>query len=59
MDNTGKGNNHTSKIARRVNLLRNGEKWKMHKTDWFEGGLKLEYIATNNSGENDLNPWIE
>ena len=28
----------------------------MHKIYWYEGGLQLEEIATNNVGENDLNP---
>ena len=47
---------HTRHIARRMNLVRNGEKWNMHKIDWCEGGLKLADIATNNVGDPDLTP---
>ena len=47
---------HTSHIARRVHFLRNGEKSKMYKIGWCEGGLQLTEIATKNVGENDLNP---
>ena len=35
--------------------MRNGEKLKMHRVNWFEGGLQLSDIATKNVGENDLN----
>ena len=28
----------------------------MHKIDWYEGGLKLADIETNNVGKNKLNP---
>ena len=28
----------------------------MYNIDWFEGGLQLADIETNNVGENDLNP---
>ena len=31
----------------------------MHRVDWYEGGLQLAEIATNNVGENDLNPRME
>ena len=55
MDDTGKDTKHTRHIARRVNFVRNGEKLKMHRIDWCEGGLKLADIATKNFGENDLN----
>ena len=54
MAKNGKDKNHTRHITRRVNLVRNGEQWKMHKIDWCEGGLKLADIATQNVGENDL-----
>ena len=47
--------NNDIHIYRRVHLVRNGEKWKMHKIDWCEGGLKLADIATNNVGKNNLN----
>ena len=36
-------------------FLRNGGKYKLHKIDWHEGGLKLSYIVTKNVFENDLN----
>ena len=37
--NNGKDTKHTSRITRRVNFVRNGENWKIHKIDWCEGGL--------------------
>ena len=39
MSNNGKYTKHTRHIARRVHFVRNGEKCKMHKIDWCEGGL--------------------
>ena len=51
-----KDTKHTRQIARRVHLLRNGENCKMHKIDWYEGGLRLADVATNNVGEHDLTP---
>ena len=51
-----KDTKHYRIISRRVHFVTNGKKCKMHKIDWCEGGLKLAYIATNNVGENDLNP---
>ena len=27
----------------------------MHNIDWCEGGMQLEYIVTNNGGDNYLN----
>ena len=56
MAKNGKDNKDTSKISRRVHFVSNGERWKMHKIDWCEGGLQLEDIATKNVGDNDLNP---
>ena len=41
MANNGKDAIHTRHIARRINFVRNGEKCKMHKIDWCEGGLQL------------------
>ena len=35
-------------------FLRNGEKCKMHKIDWYEGGLQLADIGTKIVGEHDL-----
>ena len=54
-----KDTKHTKHISRRLHLVRNGQKLKMHKIDWYEGGLQLEDIATNNVGQNDLNPRIK
>ena len=59
MDNNGKDTKYTRHIYRRVNFVRNGEKWKMHKIDWCEGGLQLTEISTKNVGENELNPRIK
>ena len=55
MSKNGKDSKHTSHIYIRINFVRNGEKCKMHKIDWFEVGLQLADIATNNVGKNDLN----
>ena len=51
-----KDTKHTRHIARRMNFVRNGEKFKIHNIDWCEGGLQLAYIATKNFGEPDLTP---
>ena len=56
MANIGKDNKHTRHIARRMYFVRNGEKCKMHKIDWCEGGLHLEDIGTNNVSETYLTP---
>ena len=56
MDNNGKDTKHTSHIAKRIHFVSNGEKCKMHKIVWCEGGLKLADIATRNFGEHDLTP---
>ena len=48
MDKNGKNTKHTRNIARRMHLVRNVEKCKMHKIDWCEGGLKLADIGTKN-----------
>ena len=55
----GKDTKHTRHIVRRIHLVRNGEKCKMHKIDWCEGGLKFSDIATNNVGERALTPRME
>ena len=47
---------HTRHISSRMNFVRNGEKWKMHKINWCEGGLKLADIGTKNVSEPDLTP---
>ena len=56
MANNGKDNKHTKHISRRMHYVSNGEKCKMHKIDWCEGGLQLSDIATKNFGEPDLTP---
>ena len=52
----GKDNKHTRHFTRRIHLVRNGEKCKMHKIDWCEGGLQLAYTGTKNVSEPDLTP---
>ena len=56
MAKNGKDTKHTRHIASRMHFVRNGEKCKMHKIDWCEGGLQLEDIATKNVSEPDLTP---
>ena len=59
MADNGKDTKHTRHIYRRVHFVSNGEKCKMHKIDWCEGGLQLVDIVTNNFGENYLNSRIK
>ena len=56
MVNNGRDTKQTRNIARIMHLVRNGEKCKMHKIDWCEGGLQFSDIATKNFGEPDLIP---
>ena len=56
MANNGKYAKHTRHIASRMHFVRNGEKCKMHKIDWCQGGLQLEGIGTKNVSEPDLTP---
>ena len=56
MAKNGKDTKHTRHISRRMNLVRNVEKCKMHNIYWCEGGLQLADIATKNVGEHDLTP---
>ena len=56
MANNGKDTKHTRHIARRIHLVRNGEKYKMHTIDWCEGGMQLADIGTKNVSEPDLTP---
>ena len=56
MANNCKDTKHTRHLSRRIHFVRNGEKFKMHKIGWCEGGLQLEYIGTNNVSEPDLTP---
>ena len=39
MYNNVKDTKHTRHIFGRVHLVRNGEKFKIHKIEWCEGGL--------------------
>ena len=55
MAKNGKDTKHTRYITRRVNLVRNCEKFKLHNIDWCEGGMKLSEISTKNNGYNYLN----
>ena len=59
MDKNCKDTKHTRHIARRVHLVRNGEKCKMQKIDWCEGGLQLVDIGTKNVSEPDLTPGMK
>ena len=56
MDKNGRDTKHTRNISRRMHFVRNGEKCKMHKIDWCEGGLQLEEIGTKNVSEPYLTP---
>ena len=56
MDKNGKDTKHTRHIARRMHFVRNGEKCKMHKIEWCEGGLQLADIGAKNLSEPDLTP---
>ena len=51
-----KDTKHTRHIARSMHLISNGEKCKMHKIDWCEGGLQLADIGTKNVSEPYLTP---
>ena len=51
MAKNGKDTRHTRHIARIMHFVRNGEKCKMHKIDWREGGMQLADIGTKNVGE--------
>ena len=56
MANNSKDTKHTRHISSRMHFVRNGEKCKMHKIDWFEGGLKLADIGTKNVIKPDQTP---
>ena len=56
MAKNGKDNKNTRHIAKIMHLVRNGEKCKMHKIYWCEGGLQLADIGTKNVSEPDLTP---
>ena len=48
MAKNGRDTKHTRHIARRMHVVRNGEKCKMHKIEWCEGGLQLADIGNKN-----------
>ena len=52
----GKDIKHTRHIASIMHFVSNGEKCKMDKIDWCEGGLKLADIGNKNVSEPDLTP---
>ena len=56
MAKNSKDTKHTRHIVRRMHFLRNGEKCKIHKIYWCEGGLQSAYIGTKNVSEPDLTP---
>ena len=56
MAKNGKYTKHTRHITRIMHFIRNGEKCKMHKIDWCEGGPQLTDIGTKNVSEPDLTP---
>ena len=56
MAKNGEYTKHTRHIARRMHFVRNGEKFKMHKIYWCEGGLQLADIGTKIVSEPDLTP---
>ena len=59
MAKNSKDTKHTRYIARRMLFVRNGEKCRMHKIDWCEGGLKLADIGTKNVSETGLTPRVK
>ena len=56
MAKNGRDTKHTRHIARRIHFVSNGEKCKMNKIEWCEGGLQLADIGTKNVSEPDLTP---
>ena len=55
MARNGKDTKHIRQISRRVYFVKNVEKFKMHKIDLCEEGLKLSDITTKNIWENSSN----
>ena len=53
MANNGKDTRHTRHVEIRIHFVRNGEKCKIHKIGWCEGGMQLADIDTRNVGEPD------
>ena len=50
MADTSKATKRTRHIYIRIRFVGNGEEFNFPKTVWYEGGLKLEDIVTNNVG---------
>ena len=51
-----KDTKHTRHIPRIMHFVRNGEKCKMQKIDWCEGGLQLADIGNKNVSKTYLTP---
>ena len=56
MANNVKYANNTRHISIKVHFVRNFGRFKLYKIYWCEGDIKLADSATNNVGENYLNP---
>ena len=56
MAKNGRDTKHNRHITRKMYFVRNGEKCKMDKIEWCEGGLQLAYIGTKNVSKPDLTP---
>ena len=56
MANNGKDTKHTRHIEMIMHFVRNGEKCKMHKIYWCEGGLQMADIGTKNVSDPDITP---
>ena len=59
MAKNGKDTKNTRHIARIMNFVSNGEKCKMHKIGWCEGGLQLSDIGTKHVSEPYLTPMMK
>ena len=56
MNKNGKDTKHTRHIVRIINFVTNGEELNIHKIVWFEGGLQLAGIGTNNFRLDEFDP---
>ena len=56
MANNGEDTKHNRHIARIIHFVRNGEKCKMHKINWCEGGLQLADIGTKIVSKLEITP---
>ena len=54
--NKGKDTKQIRHISRRMHFVRNGEKCKIRKIDWCEGGMQKADIGTKNVSEPDITP---